>query len=73
VFYINSFSINSATTSAVNLNLNLKDKMCLLNGDIGGKLPIAIQFDTMTTQTARGEIIEQNVLYYNLIVELLNH
>lgn len=73
VFYINSFSINSSTSSAVNLNLNLKDKMCLLNGDIGGKLPATIQFDTMTTQTAQGEIVEQNVLYYNLIVELLNH
>lgn len=73
VFYINSFSISSSTSSAVNLNLNLKDKMCLLNGDIGGKLPAAIQFDTMTTQTAQGEIIEQKILYYNLIMELLNH
>ena len=73
VFYINSFSINSSTSSAVNLNLNLKDKMCLLNGDIGGKLPATIQFDTMTTQTSNGAIVEQNVLYYNLIIELLNH
>ena len=73
VFYINSFSINSATSSAVNLTLNLKDKMCLLNGDIGGKLPATIRFDTMTTQTAQGEVVEQNVLYYNLITELINH
>ena len=47
--------------------------MCLLNGDIGGKLPATIQFDTMTTQTSNGAIVEQNVLYYNLIIELLNH
>ena len=47
--------------------------MCLLNGDIGGKLPATIRFDTMTTQTNQGEIIEQNVLYYNLIKELVNH
>ena len=73
VFYINSFSINSSTSSAVNLSLNLKDKMCLLNGDIGGKLPATIQFNTMTTQTSDGSIIEQDVLYYNLIIELLNH
>ena len=73
VFYINSFSINSATSSAVNLNLNLKDKMCLLNGDVGGKLPATVRFDMMTTQTSQGEPVEQKVLYYNLITELLNH
>ena len=73
VFYINSFSINSSTSSAVNLNLSLKDKMCLLNGDIAGELPSTVQFDTMTTQLADGSISEQKVLYYNIIIELLNH
>ena len=73
VFYINSFSINSATSSAVNLNLQLKDKMCLLNGDAGGKLPSTVQFDIMTTQLADGTITEQKVLYYNIITELVHH
>ena len=73
VFYINSFSINSSTSSAVNLNLSLKDKMCLLNGDIAGELPSTVQFDTMTTQLADGSISEQKVLYYNILIELLNH
>ena len=73
VFYINSFSINSSTSSAVNLNLSLKDKMCLLNGDIAGQLPATIQFDTVTTQLSDGSITEQKVLYYNIITELLNH
>ena len=73
VFYINSFSMNSATSSAVNLSLQLKDKMCLLNGDVGGTLPATVQFDTMTTQLADGTITEQKVLYYNIITELVNH
>jgi len=73
VFYINSFSISASTSSAINLSLNLKDKMCLLNGDIGGKLPATIQFDTMTTQTSNGAVVQQKVLYYNIITELLNH
>ena len=64
VFYIDSFSMNSSTSSAVNLNLSLKDKMCLLNGDIAGQLPATVQFDTMTTQLADGSITEQKVLYY---------
>lgn len=73
VFYISSFSLNSSTSSAVNLNLSLKDKMCLLNGDIAGQLPATIPFDTVTTQLADGSITEQKVLYYNIITELLNH
>ena len=73
VFYINSFSMNSATSSAVNLTLQLKDKMCLLNGDVGGKLPSTVQFDVMTTQLADGTLTDQKVLYYNLITELVHH
>ena len=73
VFYINSFSINSSTSSAVNLNLSLKDKMSLLNGEVGGTLPATVQFDTMTTQLADGTITEQKVLYYNIITELVHH
>lgn len=46
VFYISSFSMNSSTTSAVNINLNLKDKMCLLNGELGGNLYASIDFGT---------------------------
>ncbi len=73
VFYINSFSVNSSTSSAVNLNLSLKDKMCLLNGDIAGQLPATVRFDMMTTQLSDGSVVEQKVLYYNIISELLNH
>ena len=73
VFYINSFSMNSSTSSAVNLTINLKDKMCLLNGDVGGVLPATVQFDIMTTQLADGTITEQKVLYYNIITELVHH
>ena len=73
VFYINSFSMNSSATSAVNLSLQLKDKMCLLNGDVGGKLPATVQFDVMTTQLSDGTITDQKVLYYNIITELVHH
>ena len=73
VFYIDSISFNSSTTSAVNINLNLKDKMCLLNGDVGGTLPATVQFDTMTTQLSTGEFVTQKVLIYSMILELVNH
>lgn len=73
VFYINSFSMNSSTTSVVNISLVLKDKMCLLNGDVAGKFSDTIILDTMTTQLKTGEEVEQKVLLYNLITELVNH
>lgn len=47
--------MNSSTSSAVNLTLGLKDKMAMLNGEIGGMLPSTVQFDVMDTQTASGE------------------
>ena len=73
VFYIDSISMNSSTTSAVNINLNLKDKMCLLNGDVGGTLPASVQFDIMDTQVNTGEWVQQKVLIHEIINELVNH
>jgi hypothetical protein len=65
--------MNSSTSSAVNLSINLKDKMCLLNGDVGGVIPSTVQFDTVITELADGNITEQKVLYYNIITELVHH
>ena len=73
VFFITSFSMNSSTSSAVNLSLGLKDKMAMLNGEIGGTLPSTVQFDSMDTQLASGEWVQQKVLIYNIILELVNH
>lgn len=73
VFFITSFSMNSSASSTVNLSLGLKDKMALLNGDIGGKFSSTVQFDMMTTQLSSGETKEQKVLIYNIIKELVNH
>lgn len=73
VFYIDSFSMNSSTSSAVNVNLSLKDKMSLLNGEVGGVLPTTVQFDIMDTQVESGEWVQQKVLIYNIINELVNH
>ena len=72
IFVINTFNISYATNNAT-ITISGKDKMCLLNGDIGGQLPVTVQFNTMTTQSADGSIIEQDVLYYNLLIELLHH
>ena len=73
VFFITSFSMNSSSSTAINLSLGLKDKMALLNGDVGGKLPSTVRFDSMDTQLSSGEWVEQKVLIFNIINELVNH
>ena len=73
VFFITSFSMNSSSSSVVNISLGLKDKMAMLNGDMGGTLPSTIRFDTEWTQVTSGEEKEQKVLIYNIINELVHH
>lgn len=73
VFFIGSFSCTSSTTSAVNLNIQLKDKMAGLNGDVGGKIPSTTVFDELDTQSPSGEYITKKVLIYDIIMELVNH
>lgn len=73
VFFISSFSMNSSSSTSVTLSLGLKDKMAMLNGDIGGTLQSTVRFDAMDTQLATGEWVEQKVLIYNIINELVHH
>lgn len=73
VFFIGEFSISSSSTTSVNISLNLKDKMCILNGDVGGKLPATTIFDEVDTQDPSGTYIAEKVLVYNIIQEAVNH
>ena len=73
VFFIGSFAINASANSSTTITLSLKDKMAMLNGDIGGTLPSTVIFDSMDTQLPNGKYIEKKVLIYNIIKELVNH
>ena len=73
VFFISGFAINSSATGTTNINLTLKDKMAMLNGEIGGTLPAAVTFDEVTTQLPDGTFATQKVLIYNIIQELVNN
>lgn len=48
-FVITSFN-TSLTTNNYNISISGKDKMCLLNGDMGGNLPASIDFALIETQ-----------------------
>lgn len=73
VFFIASASASSSVSSAVSLQLTLKDKMCGLSGDVSGTLPAAVIFDEMDTQDASGAYVTKKVLIYDIIQELVNH
>lgn len=73
VFFIVSASASSSVSSAVSLQLTLKDKMCGLSGDVSGTFPAAVIFDEMDTQDASGAYVTKKVLVYDIIKELVNH
>lgn len=73
VFFISSFACSSSTSSVVTINLTLKDKMCGLNGEVGGTFPATVILDEMDTQSASGAYISEKVLIYDIIQELVNH
>ena len=53
--------------------LQLKDKMCLLNGQCGGTLPAAVVFDNYETIDQNGEEIIERPTIYQIIKQLVNH
>lgn len=70
VYVITSFN-TSLSPNGYNISINGKDKMCLLNGDVGGSLPASIDFGVE-------EVYEDDMVIYNklsirtIIKELLH-
>ena len=73
IFIVRTFSCNISTTSALNLSINLLDKMAMLNGVAGGTLPSTTVVDEMDTQTKTGEFETRKVPVYGIIQEMVNH
>lgn len=59
--------------TGINISLQLKDKMCLLNGDCGGALPASITFHETSYEDDKGNTIIERTKVYSLIQELVNH
>lgn len=63
----------SHSLSGITISLQLKDKMCLLNGECGGVISAATQFDEYETISPDGEYIIEKPTIYQIIQELVNH
>lgn len=63
----------SHNTSGITLQVSLRDKMCLLDGECGGTIPASTQFDQYDTQTSDGEWVTKRPNFEQIIRELVNH
>lgn len=60
----------------VTISMQLKDKMCLLNGDLGGEIHSAVQFsnqDEIVDMNTSLSVEKRPTLIYNIIKQLVNH
>lgn len=63
----------SNSISGISISLQLKDKMCLLNGECGGTLPSSVTFHEQSYIDEDGNEIIERPLVYTIIQELVNH
>lgn len=74
VFIFTSCSVSTGVNQATTLSAQLKDKMCLLNGECGGMITSAVRFDIYDTlDEENGQIITKRPVISQIIRELVNH
>ena len=61
--------------TGVNISVQLKDKMCLLNGDLGGQIHSSIEFNyaDQVVDNNGSSVTKSQRLIYDIILELINH
>lgn len=72
IFVICSLSLTK-NLQGFTASVQLKDKMCLLNGEAGGALPAAIELSKVDTIDVNGNQITQQDTIHQIIYELVNH
>lgn len=70
IFIIKNPSLNR-NMSGISISLTLSDKMCLLNGEMGGKLPAATVFSEMEVQHQDGTITKDYPLVKDIVETLI--
>ena len=72
IYVIINASISSSSNGIL-INLQLKDKMCLLNGECGGVIPASTTFHEMEQIEENGNILIIKPTMYQIIQEVVNH
>lgn len=63
----------SHSAGGITMSLQLKDKMCLLNGECGGVIPASTQFDEYDTIDEDGQYVIERPTLPQIITEAVNH
>lgn len=72
-YIISSVSITNTNSQITSASLQLKDKMCLLNGDCGGLLPASVTFSSYDTLDANGAYQTEQPTIYTIIKYVVNY
>lgn len=72
LFILTSANV-SRGTSGWTISINGKDKMCLLDGTVGGVLPASVTFHESQVQLDNGDIEIRQPTIYQIIYEAVNH
>ena len=71
-YIISSVSITNTNSQITSASLQLKDKMCLLNGECGGLLPASVTFSSYDTLDANGAYQTEQPTIYTIIKYVVN-
>lgn len=71
LYYISTFNC-SLTTNNYTINISGKDKMCGLNGEIGGTLTSSVDFGTIKETDAYGNTTTKKLPIKTIITEMLH-
>lgn len=71
--FILSAATVSRSTSGWNISISGKDKMCLLDGTVGGMLPASVTFHEKLIMQDNGDIEIQYPTLFQIIFEAVNH
>ena len=72
-YIISSVSITNTNSQITSASLQLKDKMCLLNGECGGLLPASVTFSSYDTLDANGAYQIEQPTIYTIIKYVVNY
>lgn len=71
--YLVSDASISRSSSGVNVSVTGKDKMCLLDGSVGGMLPASVTFHEIYNEDENGDIYVTNPTIFQIIQESVVH
>lgn len=74
IYLITALTINHSLSEGIQMQLSIQDKMCLLNGTLGGVIPastIYSQYDEWDSSI--GQYTTKDLLLYDLIREAVHH